>query len=114
MRVLAVDPSGVPAMPDAALLEGWLAPLRGAFRRRDQARWLGVYLQGLLRPGGRKNVEGLAREATLPPGLAVEDLAQALQHFINQSPWDEGELWRRYHEGLAEAGGEGLLVLEEL
>ena len=40
----------------------------------------------------------------------------ALQHFINQSPWDESRLWQRYQERLAERfiDGAGLFVLEEL
>jgi SRSO17 transposase len=96
-------------------LEDYLGLFRGEFRRRDQAQWAAVYLQGLLRPGGRKNVESLARSVTLPDGLLVEDVAQALQHFINQSPWDEGRLWRRYQALRAqEAPGDGLFVFEEM
>jgi SRSO17 transposase len=96
-------------------LEQFTSRFRGDFRRRDQAVWAAVYLQGLLRPGGRKTIESLSRTVTLPAGLRVEDIAQALQHFINQSPWDEQKLWRRYRRWLAErldpAGG--LFVLEE-
>src|SRR2546423_1794241 len=113
-RPAEAPPPGPEAL--AARLDDFLAPYRAEFRRRDQARWAAVYLQGLLRPGARKNVENLARAVTLPPGLAVEDVAQALQHFINQSPWDEGKVWRRYQSLVAEqlAGADGLLVAEEL
>jgi SRSO17 transposase len=96
-------------------LERFTERFRDDFRRREQADWAAVYLQGLLRPGGRKTIENLARMVTLPAGLRVEDVAQALQHFINQSPWDEQKLWRRYQRWLAERLDPfgGVIVLEE-
>src|SRR5918912_3480482 len=104
--------------PDAPLperLEAFVGWFRDDFRRQDQARWAAVYLQGLLRPGGRKNVEGLARAVTLPPGLEVEDVTQALQHFVNQSPWDEDRLRHRYQSLLARRlSADGLLVVTEM
>jgi SRSO17 transposase len=117
--VEAIQHSGVAGMseePLSARLEAYLEPYRGEFRRRDQARWAWVYLQGLLRAPGRKNIEGLARTVTLPADLQVEDVAQALQHFINQSPWDEGRLWQRRQEHLAKRPGHetSLFVLEEM
>jgi SRSO17 transposase len=86
------------------------------FRRRDQARWAGVYVQGLLRAGPRKNIEGLASRVVLPPELTVDDSAQALQQFVNQSPWDEQKLWRRYRSLAAHCLDDrhGLLVVEDL
>jgi SRSO17 transposase len=108
-QVRAVDES------IADRLERYLDPFRAEFRRRDQARWAAVYLQGLLRPGPRKNVENLARAVTLPADLTVEDAAQALQHFINQSPWEEDRLWRR-HWALVNRGlpSGSALVVDEL
>jgi SRSO17 transposase len=82
-------------------LEEYVALYQDDFRRRDQARWAAVYLQGLLRPGTRKNIESLAAQVSLPPALAVSDTAQALQNFINQSPWDEQRLWQRYRSLVA-------------
>jgi SRSO17 transposase len=102
---------------------GWLQQLnlftshfRDAFRRRDQARWAAVYLQGLLTADGRKTINRLARRVILPPDLTVEDAAQALQNFINQSPWDEQAVWRRYRTLMAErlAEPEGVFVLDDL
>jgi SRSO17 transposase len=102
---------------------GWLEQLnafmthfRGAFRRRDQARWAAVYLQGLLTADGRKTINRLARRVVLPPDLTVEDAAQALQNFINQSPWDEQAVWRRYRALMAEhlADPEGVFVIGDL
>src|SRR5262245_43662998 len=96
-------------------LDRFIEQFRGDFRRREQADWAAVYLPGLLRPGGRTTIANLARTVTLPTGLRVEDVAQALQHFINQSPWDEQKLWRRYQGWLAERldSFDGVLVLEE-
>lgn len=80
-------------------LAEYVDQFRQDFRRRDQARWAEVYLRGLLLAGGRKSVEPLARRARPAGGRPVDDAAQALQNFVNQSPWDEGGLWRR-HRGL--------------
>jgi SRSO17 transposase len=107
------------ADPDAdwlQRLDDFTARFRDDFRRRDQARWASVYLQGLLRDGGRKTIGGLARRVTLPPALAVEDAAQALQNFVNQSPWDEAKVARRRRALLAErfADPDGTFVVDEL
>jgi SRSO17 transposase len=97
-------------------LDAYIDLLRGAFRRSDQARWAAVYLQGLLGPCRRKNIESLAETAVLPPGSAVDDVAQALQNFVNQSPWDEQRLWQRYRALMAERPGPapGLLWVEDV
>jgi SRSO17 transposase len=97
-------------------LAEYLGLFRGAFRRRDQERWAGVYLRGLLRDLPRKTVEGLARHARLPPGVEVESLTQALHNFLNQSPWDEAQLWRRLRALVAARLGrpEGVFVLDEV
>ncbi len=97
-------------------LNDFMSLFNGAFRRRDQARWAAVYLQALLTADGRKTINHLARRAVLPSDLTVEDAAQALQNFINQSPWDEQSIWRRYRTILAErfAESEGALVLDDL
>lgn len=84
------------------------------FRRRDQARWVLHYLQGLLAPVSRKNVENLAREISTAPTVA--DPVQALQNFINQSPWDERKLWRRFRTVVAPAlnPAEGVLAIHDV
>ncbi len=89
-------------------LEEYVATFRGAFRRRDQVRWAALYLQGLLLPGGRKSVEAFAGRVTLPAGVA-RDPRQALQNFVNQSPWDEQLLWRRHWARAARHAGDFLL-----
>ncbi|HTU94037.1 MAG TPA: transposase [Gemmataceae bacterium] len=99
----------------AQRLEQFRHDFRACFRRREQAEWAAVYLQGLLRPGTRKTIENISRSITLPHGPQVDDVAQALQHFLNQSPWDENKLQRHYYSLLRERlGPDGLLVLDEL
>jgi SRSO17 transposase len=90
---------------------------REDFRRRDQARWAVVYLQGLLLPPGeRKTIGTMARRVVLPPDLVVDDVAQAMQNFVNQSPWDERLALRRLRARLAPAFAdpEGAFVVDEL
>src|ERR1051326_333642 len=79
------------------------------------ARWAGVYLQGLLLDGERKSIEPLARRVTLPEGLTSKDPEQALQQFVNQSPWDEQHVLRRYRAHLAQpfASPEGIFVIDD-
>jgi SRSO17 transposase len=97
-------------------LDDYVDLFREDFRRRDQIRWASVYLQGLLREVPTKTIGAMARQVLLPPDLMVEDVAQALQNFVNQSPWDEQKLWRR-HRQLQQArltDAEGTFVLEDL
>ncbi len=98
-------------------LDDFAEGFREDFRRRDQARWAAVYLQGLLLPGSeRKTIGTMARRVVLPPDLVVEDVAQALQNFVNQSPWDERLVNRRLRARLAEtfADPDGAFVIDEL
>src|SRR5262245_10229040 len=94
----------------------YLDGFRAVFRRREPREWAAVYLQGLLEADCRKNVENLARSIVLPPDLGVEDVAQALGHFLNQSPWDESTLLQQYHQRLATRPelGHGIFVLDEM
>src|SRR5262245_61760452 len=106
------------SLTDAELLrrlEQFTAAFRSDFRRADQARWTAVYLLGLLRCGQRKTIENLARTLSPPPAWGIKDVAQALQHFINQSPWDEQKIWNRYLTLASErVSAEALLVISEL
>ena len=112
-------PGGVAEPMDeatAARLADFAGRFRPVFARADQARWLPVYLRGLLQPGGRKCVEAMVR--TLPefadrPAAA----AQALQNFLHQSPWDEGRLLAALWAELLPAwrqGGGGPVVAHEV
>src|SRR5213593_2231319 len=72
------------------------------FPQARPAQWAGVYLQGLLLDGERKSIEPLSRRVRLPDALDVKDPDQALQQFVNQSPWDERRVLQRYRGLLAE------------
>ena len=69
----------------------------------------------MLHDGERKSIEPLSRRVTLPAGLDVKDPEQALQQFVNQSPWDDQVLAKRYRHHLAEtfASPEGIFVFDD-
>lgn len=96
-------------------LRAYADRFRDDFNRPRQAQYSGVYLQGLLLDGERKSIEPLSRRVTLPDGLAVKDLDQALQQFIGQSTWDEQAVWRRYRSTMAEtfADPRGVFVIDD-
>jgi SRSO17 transposase len=81
-------------------LEGFAGELLGSLRDHRQGRWAQVYLRGLLLEGRRKSCQPMAER--LPDGDE-----QALQQFLNQSPWD----WEQVREAIAKkmsaALGEG-------
>lgn len=88
---------------------------RDDFSRKRQAAWSGIYLQGLLHDGERKSIEPLSGRVALPPGLDVKDPEQALQQFVNQSPWDDQPLAVRYRRHMARtfASPEGIFVFDD-
>src|SRR3954462_6431262 len=96
-------------------LKAYADRFRDAFNRPRQAQYSGVYLQGLILDGERKSIEPLSRKVTLPPGLVVADLDQALQQFVGQSTWDEQAVWRRYRSVMAEtfASPAGIFVIDD-
>jgi SRSO17 transposase len=104
-----LDPAALQRLRDYAAL---FAP---DFPQAKPARWTGVYLQGLLLDGERKSIEPLARRITLPEGLTSKDPEQALQQFVNQSPWDEQAVLRRYRARMAQtfASQEGIFVIDD-
>ena len=96
-------------------LEDYAARFRDDFRLDRPARWAPVYLAGLIQEGERKSIEPLSRRVTLPPELPVKDPDQALQQFVNQSPWDEQQVWQRYRAVMAEtfADPAGIFVIDD-
>jgi SRSO17 transposase len=86
------------------------------FRQPRPAAWAGVYLQGLLIDGERKSIEPLSRRVPLPDGVDVRDKDQALQQFVNQSPWDHHAVLRRYRSLLAGtfASPRGIFVFDDV
>src|SRR6266508_2497633 len=83
-----------PPLDDGALHRLWdyTELFRPDFRFRRQAEGAAVYVRALLQDGERKSVEPLAGRVPLPPALAVGDPVQAMQNFVNQSPWDEQKI----------------------
>ena len=96
-------------------LKAYADRFRDDFNRPRQAQYSGVYLQGLLLDGERKSIEPLSRRVTLPDGLAVKDLDQALQQFIGQSTWDEQAVWTHFRSVMAEtfASPKGIFVIDD-
>src|SRR6478735_7852752 len=96
-------------------LGSYAALFRDDFNRPRQAQYSGVYLQGLILDGDRKSIEPLSRKVTLPAGLVVADLDQALQQFVGQSTWDEQAVWGRYRSVMAErfASPAGIFVIDD-
>jgi SRSO17 transposase len=92
-----------PPLDSEALHRLWdyLNRFRPDFRFRRQAEWAAVYVRALLQDGERKSIEPLAARVPLPPALDVRDPLQALQNFVNQSPWDEQNVWKRYRAIMA-------------
>jgi SRSO17 transposase len=97
-------------------LRDYAALFADEFPQARPALWAGVYLQGLLLDGERKSIEPLSRRVDLPRGLTVRDPDQALQPFVNQSPWDERRVLRRYRALLAEtfARPQGIVVVDDV
>ena len=107
-----------PELSEAVLgrLRDYATLFRDDFCRHDQARWAAIYLQGLLRDGERKSIEPLTRHVVLPADWQVADPVQAVQHFVNQSPWQEQRLWQRYRRHLAQtfASPQGIFVVDDV
>src|SRR5689334_24011779 len=93
-----------PELDPAALdrLRDYAALFADDFPQAKPARWAGVYLEGLLLDGDRKSIEPLSRRVALPAGLTSKYPEQALQQFVNQSPWDDQAVLRRYRSHLAQ------------
>src|SRR3954452_24344625 len=83
-------------------LRDYAALFADDFPQSKPARWAGVYLQGLLLDGERKSVEPLSHRVQLPDGLSSKDPEQALQQFVNQSPWDQLQVLKRFRAHLAQ------------
>ena len=72
-------------------LESFLTGLTASMGRSERRPWAGVCVRGLLLDGERKSVE--------PMATRLGQSGQALQQFVNQSPWSADRLL----EGLAKA-----------
>jgi SRSO17 transposase len=114
LGVKTYTPDLDPAVLDR--LRDYAAQFADDFPQAKPAAWAGVYLEGLLLDGDRKSIEPLSRRVTLPSGLTSKDPEQALQQFVNQSPWDEQAVLRRYRATLARsfASPEGVFLIDDV
>jgi SRSO17 transposase len=105
-----LDPAVLDRLRDYALL------FADEFPHARPALWASVYRQGLLIDGERKSIEPLAGRVALPAELAVKDPDQALQQFVNQSPWDQAKVLERYRPEMASTfkSPEGIFVLDDV
>jgi SRSO17 transposase len=107
-------PELTPAVLDR--LRDYAGVFAEAFPQAKPALWSGVYLQGLLLDGERKSIEPLSGRVTLPQGLTSKAPEQALQQFVNQSPWDHAQVLQRYRSHLAQtfASPEGVFLFDDV
>ena len=97
-------------------LDDYTALFRDDFRRRDQAPGPPSTCKGCCRKAAARPSAAWPAASSLPPDLSVDDAAQALQNFVNQSPWDEQKVWRRHRALMAGrlAEPDGVFVLDDL
>jgi SRSO17 transposase len=88
--------------------------LFASISRKDQRRWGQSYLRGLLLDGKRKSIQPMAaRLAQGDPDADASVLEQALQQFVNQSPWDPVPVRRRLAERMTAAIGPAAWVIDD-
>jgi SRSO17 transposase len=94
-------------------LTSFLDDVAGTLGRARRRRWCDAYLRGVLLDGHRKSVEPMAaRLKAIERG--GEDYEQALQQFLNQSPWNEQDLLDALHTWIAERfGTDGFLIIDD-
>lgn len=66
-------------------LSAYVEGFASVFGRSERRHWCKVYMSGLILDGERKSIEPIA-------GRVGDGNVQALQQFVNQSPWDGDEL----------------------
>jgi SRSO17 transposase len=85
-------------------LAAFAEDLFASIPRKDQRRWGQTYLRGLLLDGKRKSIQPMAaRLARGDPAADAYALEQALQQFVNQSPWDPAAVRRRLAQRMTTA-----------
>lgn len=86
-------------------LEAFLEPLLPMLGRSERRRWGAFYVQGLLLEGGRKTASGMAAR--------FGGNVQAVQQFVNQSPWDWRAIRRVLAQRMLSQAPEGAWVLDD-
>ncbi|MGW7665435.1 IS701 family transposase, partial [Streptomyces sp. NPDC054756] len=88
-------------------LAEFVADVFGSLPRRDQRRWGECYLRGLMLDGRRKSIQPMSER--LPDGNM-----QALQQFVNQSPWDPLPVRQRIAGRLSEVITPEVWVIDDV
>lgn len=78
-------------------LDQFLNDLVEPMGRSERRHWARIYIQGLLLDGQRKSVQPIAERI-----VGADE--QALNQFLNQSPWEVTEIQRRLARRLADDG----------
>jgi SRSO17 transposase len=94
-------------------LTEFLDEVVGTLGNPRRRRWCDAYLRGVLLDGHRKSVEPMAaRLKAIEQG--TEDYEQALQQFLNQSPWDERDVLDGMQAWIGRRfGTDGLLIIDD-
>ena len=94
-------------------LTAFLDEVAGPLGHPRRRRWCDAYIRGILLDGHRKSVEPMAaRLKAIEQG--DEDYEQALQQFLNQSPWDEQELLDGLQAWIGRRfGTDGFLIIDD-
>jgi SRSO17 transposase len=94
-------------------LTSFLDDVVGTLGHPRRRHWCDAYLRGVLLDGHRKSVEPMAaRLKAIEQG--AEDYEQALQQFLNQSPWDEQDVLASLHAWVARRfGTAGALIIDD-
>ncbi len=94
-------------------LSSFLDDVVGTLGNSRRRRWCEAYVRGVLLDGQRKSIEPMsARLKKVEQGS--EDYEQALQQFINQSPWDEQAVLDSLQSWVGRRFGvDGYLILDD-
>ncbi|WP_166158724.1 IS701 family transposase, partial [Neochlamydia sp. AcF84] len=89
-------------------LNEWINVFKANLGRSERVHWCRLYISGLILDGERKSIEPMAKR--LPGGNE-----QAIQQFVNQSPWDHAAMQQQLARHMAQSMGvkKGVLVLDD-
>lgn len=94
-------------------LASFLDDVVGTLGHSRRRRWCETYLRGVLLNGQRKSIEPMAARLQKIE-QSSEDYEQALQQFINQSPWDEQAVLDSFQTWVRRRfSAEGYLILDD-
>jgi hypothetical protein len=97
-----------PRKPAGSELDAFCDYMLASLPRSDQRRWGKLYVRALVEMPGRKSIPRMAER------LATAAGRQALQQFINQSPWQWEPVRRRLAHELITAVNGQVWVIDEL